>query len=149
MEKKDKDKYIKKLESNMGKYTDKLSKLDAKLKTYKAHNKEQVMAERKILLKNLKAAEVIFTKLKGSSLENFEEIKKAAADSFEVLQDSFEDFADLLTMDRIHHMKDEAAAYAAGKVEDIEDCVHKKPLICLAAAIGIGVLIGAIFMRSK
>ncbi len=43
----------------MEKYTNKLSQLDSKLKEYKAHDKEHVIAERKDLSEKLEAANAI------------------------------------------------------------------------------------------
>jgi ElaB/YqjD/DUF883 family membrane-anchored ribosome-binding protein len=144
-----KEKYIKNLESTMEKYTNKFSQLDSKLKNYKAHNKEQLAAERKDLLKKFEQAEAIFAKLKDSSQENFEEIKASAAEIFESVQDAFQDFSNSLTMDQVYHVKDKVAEYGSERVEDVEEYIQKKPLICMAVAIGIGVLLGAILTRSK
>src|ERR1700722_845342 len=122
-----KEKYIKSLESNMEKYTHKISQLDSKLKDYKAHNKAQLDSERKDLLKKFEHAEAIFAKLKSSSQENFEEIKDSAKEIFEALEDAFQDFSNLLTMDQIYHIKDEVAAYGSERIEDVTACIKKKP----------------------
>jgi ElaB/YqjD/DUF883 family membrane-anchored ribosome-binding protein len=144
-----KEKYIKDLESTLEKYANKYSELDSKLKNYKAHDKKQLEVERKDLTKKLEQAEAIFTKLKAASQENFEEIKDSAGEIFEALGDAFQDFSNLLTMDQIYHVKDEVAAYGCERVEDVEGYIKKKPLVCVAVALGVGVLLGTILMRSK
>jgi ElaB/YqjD/DUF883 family membrane-anchored ribosome-binding protein len=126
-----KEKYIKDLESTLEKYANKYSELDSKLKNYKAHDKKQLEVERKDLTKKL------------------EEIKDSAGEIFEALGDAFQDFSNLLTMDQIYHVKDEVAAYGCERVEDVEGYIKKKPLVCVAVALGVGVLLGTILMRSK
>ncbi|MBA3813506.1 MAG: hypothetical protein H0X26_03305 [Alphaproteobacteria bacterium] len=144
-----KEKYLNGLQSHMKKYANKVSQLDSKLKNYKAHNKEQLSAERKELAKKFEKAEAIYTKLKAASQENFEEIKNSAEEIFETFQEAFQDFSNSLTMDQIYRMKDDVAAYGSDKVEDIEGYIKKRPLASVAVIFGIGVLIGTILIRSK
>lgn len=145
----DKEKYVKTLETSMGKYKNKLEKIDEALKNYKAHNKDHLLAERNNLKEKYKQAEDIYEKLKNSTKENFKEIKESSAEIFDALKDAFHDYSSLLTMDQLYHVKDEVVEYGSEKMTEVEDYIKQKPLVCAAWAFGIGFLVGTVLTRSK
>ncbi len=143
-----KDKYIKKIESNLKKYKDKISKIDSIMTDYKSSDRKHLLSESKNIKEKLKSAEGLFEKLKNSSQQNYEEIKESSSEVFDAVNDAFGEFSTLLTMDQLNHVKEDIVDYGHDKIFQIEDCIKKNPLTCAAYALGIGFLIG-ILTRSK
>ena len=122
------EQYIKDFEANMKKHADKIAKIDSQLKSYKANNKDRVLAGRAELKEKFKQADAIFKKLKSSSQENFGEIKESAGETLDSLTEAFQDFSGLLTMDQVYHAKDEITAYGSDKIIQVEDYIKHNPL---------------------
>lgn len=144
-----KEKFIKKTESTLEKYKNKISKIDTLLANYKSADKAQLVSESKKIKENLKKADVAFKKLQSSSQDTFEEIKEYSLDILEKLDDSFDEFSTHFTIDQLHHYKDEIANYGCEKMNQAQDYIKKNPLTCAAYALGIGFIIGKILGRSK
>lgn len=144
-----KEKYIESIENKIEKYKDKLSDVDKLMKSYKSNNKAQLEKERQNLKEKYKEAEAIFKKLKSSSQANFEDIKESSIYIFEDLKEAFEDFSDLLTLEKLYHVKDEVLDYGNEKVSEVQEYIKKKPLTCAALALGVGYLLGTLCKRSK
>ncbi|OJW49150.1 MAG: hypothetical protein BGO67_11360 [Alphaproteobacteria bacterium 41-28] len=144
-----KEKFIKKTESTLEKYKDKISKIDVLLANYKSADKAQLVSESKKIKENLKKADVAFKKLQSSSQDTFEEIKEYSLEIFDKLNDSFDEFSTHLTIDQLHHYKDEIANYSCDKMNQAQDYIKKNPLTCAAYALGIGFIIGKLLSRSK
>lgn len=144
-----KEKYIEDIGNKIEKYKDKLSDVDKLMKSYKAHNKVQLEKERQNLKEKYREAEAIFKKLKSSSQTNFEDIKESSTHIFEALKEAFDDFSDLLTLERLYHVKEEVVDYGNEKVSEVQEYIKKKPLTCAAIALGVGYLLGTLCKRSK
>lgn len=143
------EQYIKSFEQKMKKYTDKIAKIDSQLKSYKANNKAKLLSGREELKEKFKEGEAIYKKLKSSTKANFEEIKESAADTLDSLSDAFQEFSHLMTMDQLHYVKDEIAAYGTDKVIQAEDYIKRHPLEAAGWAFGLGFVVGLLLTRSK
>ena len=144
-----KDKFIKKTESTLEKYKDKIEKIDTLLANYKSTDKALLVTESKKIKENLKKADVAFKKLQSSSQDTFEEIKEYSLEIFDKLNDSFDEFSTHFTVDQLHHYKDEIANYGSEKISQAQSYIKKNPFTCAAYALGIGFILGKLLGRSK
>lgn len=142
-----KEKFLKGIESSLKRYKAELSKIDNSLVKYKASDKARLVSQSKKLKESLKNAETAFQELKTTSQDRFEDIKKSFLEMYDTLSDSFSDLTSHLTIDQLHHYKDEIIDYSCDKMSDAQACIKKHPLTCVGWAFGIGFILGVLLRR--
>jgi ElaB/YqjD/DUF883 family membrane-anchored ribosome-binding protein len=143
------EKFLKRIESSLESYKDKISKIDEVLANYKSPDKAHLVSESKKVKEALKKADIAVKKLQSSSQDTFDEIKDYALDIFDTLNESFNELSSYLTIDQLGHYKDEITTYGCDKMNEVQDYIKKNPLTCAAYALGIGFIIGKLLGRSK
>ncbi len=83
------------------------------------------------------------------SEENYEKIKENAGEIFDDVKEGFHEFSSLLTMEQLHRAKEEIVDFGNEKLDEIQSLIKERPLTIAAWAIGIGFLIGTLWIRSK
>jgi len=144
-----KESYTKKVQKQMDKYKDKLSKIDDSLKNTKSKGRAELLSQRDNLQEKFDEAEKMLKKVSSSSEEAYEKIKENAVEVFENVQDAFHEFSSFLSMEQLYRTKDEIIDYGSDKLDEAEKLIKERPLTVAACAIGIGFLIGAFLTRSK
>ena len=144
----DKD-YIQEMDSNMKKYKDKISKIENFLSEYSAGDKAHLVSENNSLKEAFEKGEDIFKKLKSSTEENYEEIHEAFAKAFEGIKEGFREFSTLLTMEQLWRAKDEITDYGQEKIDELQECIKKRPLLTAVCALGAGLLLGTLLKIRK
>lgn len=145
----DKEDYTKKIQKNMDKYKDKISRIDHFLGNAKANGREALLSQRDSLKEKLTDGEKMLQKVQSSSEDGYEKIKESAAEVFEELQAAFHEFSNFLTMEQLYRTQDELIEFGNEKIEDVQELVKNNPLTILACAIGVGFLVGTLLTRSK
>lgn len=143
------EKFLKRIESSLERYKDKISKIDELLATYKSPDKAHLVSESKKIKETLKKADIAVKKLQSSSQDTFDEIKDYSLEIFDTLNESFNELSSYLTIDQLSHYKDEITNYGCDKMNEVQDYIKKNPLTCAAYALGIGFIIGKLLGRSK
>lgn len=144
-----KESYTKKVQQQMDKYKDKLSKIDDLLKNSQSKSKSELLSQRENLQEKFDEAEKMLKKVMSSSEENYEKIKENAIEIFENVQEAFHEFSSFLTIEQLYRAKDEIIDYGGDKLDEAERFIKNRPLTVAACALGIGFLLGTILMRSK
>ncbi|MBS0271835.1 MAG: DUF883 family protein [Proteobacteria bacterium] len=130
-------------------YKEKISKIDDLLKKYKLNNRDQLLLQRDSLKDKLDQGEKMLKKVKSSSEENYEQIKESALEVFDNVKEAFHDFSNVLSLEHLNHAKDEIVDYSNEKLDEMHTLIKKHPLTMAAWAVGVGFIIGTLFMRSK
>ncbi|OJW50236.1 MAG: hypothetical protein BGO67_02600 [Alphaproteobacteria bacterium 41-28] len=144
-----KENYIKQVQENMGKYKDKLSKIDELLESYKSNNKPKFLAQRNTLKDKFDQAEQMLKEITSSSEEDVEKIKENAGEIFDNLKEAFHEFSSFLTIEQLSRTKDEIVNFSNEKLDEVQNFIKEHPLTVAAWTVGIGFLIGALLTRSK
>ncbi len=144
-----KETYTKKVQKQMEKYQEKISKIDDLLKDSKASGKAALLSQQNTLKDKFKEGEKMLKKIESSTEEGFENIKESAVEIFDEVKDAFHEFSHFLSLNQLSHAKDEIVDYGNEKLDDVQALVKNHPLTVAACAVGIGFIIGAYLTRSK
>ena len=71
------------------------------------------------------------------------------AKAFEGIKEGFREFSTLLTMEQLWRAKDEITDYGQEKIDELQECIKKRPLLTAVCALGAGLLLGTLLKIRK
>lgn len=142
------DKFLSSLESTLNQYERKIKKLSKNMANSTSEGKESFSQAIKNIQKKYQKAEKVYQNLKASTADNWEEIKSQASEIFDELHDAFNEITDNFSWDHLNQVTEEAMDYGQEKLDQLSDCIRKKPFTSALWALGIGFILGKM-LRSK
>ena len=144
----DKAKFLNSLENTLNQYEGKIKKLSEKMATSTSEAKASLSQALKDIQKKYQNADKIYQNLKAATEDNWEEIKTQSSDIFEELHEAFNGVTDNFSWDHVNQITEEAIDYGQEKLEELSNCIRKKPFTAALWALGVGFILGRM-LRSK
>ena len=144
----DKDKFMNSLENNLSRYERKISKASKAMENYPASERDSISSEIENLKEKYKDAQKVFQDMKYATEDNWNTLKDSSAEVFKALKEAFTEFSGYISLDQLNHVKEEVMDYGHEKLDDLSNCIKRKPISAALWAMGIGFMLGKI-LRSK
>lgn len=145
----DKEKYLTDMQKNLDRYQRKFENASKSVANYSAQKKDQANSEIEHLKGRLDSAQQVYGDLKKATADNWDSLKDTASEAFRDLKDGFYEYADYLSLESLGHVKDEVMDYGQERMNDLSDCIKKKPFTSAAWALGIGFILGKMMTKAK
>lgn len=142
------DKFLSSLEDTLNQYEYKIKKLSKNMANSTSEGKESLSQALKNIQKKYQKAEKVYQNLKGATESNWEEIKSQASEIFDELYDAFNEITDNFSWNHLNQVTEEVMDYGQEKLDQLSDCIKKKPFTSALWALGIGFVLGKI-LRTK
>ncbi|MFI0478962.1 MAG: hypothetical protein ACH349_07650 [Candidatus Rhabdochlamydia sp.] len=142
------DKFLSSLESTLNQYKRKIKKFSKNMANSTSEGKESLSQAIKNVQKKYQKAEKVYQNLKASTEDDWEDIKSQASEIFDELHDGFNEITDNFSWDHLNQATEEAMDYGQEKLDQLSDCIRKKPFTSALWALGIGFILGKM-LRSK
>ncbi|MGI4851734.1 MAG: hypothetical protein ACRYGR_07310 [Janthinobacterium lividum] len=144
----DKDKFMSGLENNLSRYERKISKASKAMQNYPESERESYNSEIENIKEKYKDAQKVFQDMKYATEDNWNTLKDSSGEVLKSLKEAFNEFSGYISLDQVNQVKEDVMDYGHEKLDDLSNCIKKKPISAALWAMGIGFVLGKI-LRSK